>query len=79
MGTLKAFLNSGRLRQQKKRDRLSLSSAVPKIQWASKPFASTAKRLWKTCTFFLFLNGRKHEGVFNASLRAGWHSLVGLF
>ena len=35
MGTF--FMNQGRLRQQKERDGLRLSSAVPKIQWDSNP------------------------------------------
>ena len=31
------FLNWGRMMQQKERDGLCLSSAVPKIQWDSNP------------------------------------------
>ena len=31
------FSNQGRIRQQKERDGLSVSSVVPKIYWASKP------------------------------------------
>ena len=57
MGT---YLNLGRIRQRKKTYGLPLSSAVPKIQRASNPFASTAKRLWKASTFFLFLNLQKN-------------------
>ena len=31
------FSNKGRIRQQKEKDELCLSSAVPKIQWDSNP------------------------------------------
>ena len=48
------FSNYGRLRQRKERDGLRLSSAVPKIQWDSKPpLPPTAIRLWETFTFTL--------------------------
>ena len=32
-----SFSNQGRIRQQKERDGLHISSAVPKIQWDSNP------------------------------------------
>ena len=39
------FSNQGRLRQQKERDGLRLSSAVPKVQWHSNPTVPRAIRL----------------------------------
>ena len=44
--------NRGRIWQRKERDRLRLSSVVPKVQWAPNLHCPTAIRLWKTFTYF---------------------------
>ena len=44
------FANQGKIRQQKERDGLRLSFAVPMIQRNSNPTAPTAIRLWETFT-----------------------------
>ena len=46
------FSNWGKVKQQKEKDGLHLSFAMPKMQWDSNPTASMAIMLWETFTFF---------------------------
>ena len=41
-----------KLGNDKERDGLRFSSAVPKMQWTLTPIAPTTTRLWETFTFY---------------------------
>ena len=47
------FLIQGRIRQQKEKDGLHLSFAVPTIQWDFNPTALMSFRLWEIFTFHI--------------------------
>ena len=76
------FSNYGRLRQQKDSDGLSLSSAVPKIQWDSNPHCLYGYKAVGSRYTFIFTNPvvtarennmshRKRKGIVSFSVLRG--------
>ena len=70
MGTI---FESGKVNeQQKERDRLRLSYAVPKIQWVSNPTASMAIRLRETFNVFYRIRPKEKKLALNDQPDFSW-------